>query len=147
MLKGLIVFLVGAAMSASAFLTGIMDRVPHIMSRMESAAIETDPQGKHVIVRVAASSDGCSPEYSISNRSTIPVYFSLPETLSGMRSGLIRVPAGASLTPSHMHQSGSTDSEAEDSSLAASNDSATTTSGAAAIRCVPSLMRIVMADG
>lgn len=141
MIKIIIVFLLGAAMSASAFLTGIMDRMPHFMSRVESAAMETSPEGKHVIVRVAASSDGCSPEYSVSNRSDIPVYFSLPETQSGMKSGLIRIPAGASLTPSHLHQSGSSVPEAD------TDGSAAKTSQGAAKDCVPSLMRIVMSDG
>jgi hypothetical protein len=144
-LKIIIVFLLGAGFSAGAFLTGITDRMPHFMSRMESAAVETEPSGKHVVVRVAASSDGCSPEYSVSNRSATAVYFSLPETQSGTKSGLIRIPAGASLTPSHLHQTGSSAPEAADSSSGAG--SATTAFRLPAKDCVPSLMRIVMTDG
>lgn len=146
MLKVIIVFLLGAAMSASAFLTGIIDRMPNVMSRMGSAAVESEPAGKHVIVRVAASSNGCSPEYSVSNRSAIPVYFSLPETQSGMKSGLIKIPAGASLTPSHLHQSGSSVPEADNAPHAADGSEAPT-SQVAAKDCVPSHMRIVMSDG
>lgn len=145
MLKTIIVFLFGAGISAGAFLTGITERMPHFMTRMETAAVESDPAGKHVVVRVAAASDGCSPEYSVSNRSAVPVFFSLPETLSGTKSGLIKIPAGASYTPSHLHQSSSAPPETADSSVGAANGSATTASPAK--NCVPSLMRIVMTDG